>query len=72
MTWLVRIIVLGVEVYGLVYALKLAHHENYRGALIRLAFEVVLVLVFVGCHILVEMLLLRDRRSGYPWWHPRR
>jgi hypothetical protein len=68
MTWVVRIIALGLELFGLYYVLKLAHQDNYRGALTRLAFEVVLVLVFVTCHVFVEMVLRDDRRGGPPWW----
>jgi hypothetical protein len=67
MTWLVRLVALGIELYGLYYVLKFAHQDNYRGALTRLGFEVVLVLVFVGCHLVVEM-MLRDKRRGPPWW----
>lgn len=68
MTWLVRIIALGLEVYGLIYVLKLAHQENYRGALTRLAFEVLVVLVFVTCHVVVEMVLRKKKGGGPPWW----
>jgi hypothetical protein len=57
MTWVVRIVALGIELYGLYYVLKLAHQDNYRGALTRLGFDVLLVLIFVGCHIIVEAML---------------
>jgi hypothetical protein len=68
MTWLVRIIALGLEVYGLIYVLKLAHQENYRGALTRLVFEVLVVLVFVTCHVVVEMVLRKKKGGWPPWW----
>lgn len=68
MNWVVRLVALGIELSGLYYVLKLAHQDNYRGALTRLAFEVVLVLVFVTCHLVVEMMLRNNRRGGPPWW----
>ncbi|HEY6218383.1 MAG TPA: hypothetical protein VIW74_17065 [Pyrinomonadaceae bacterium] len=68
MTWVVRIVALGIKLFGLYYVLKLAHHDNYRGALTWLLFEVILVLIFVSCHIIVEAMLREKRQGSRPWW----
>jgi hypothetical protein len=68
MTWVVRIVALGLELAGLYFVLKLAHQDNYRGALTRLGFDVLLVLIFVSCHLVVEAMLRGRKQGRRPWW----
>ena len=69
MTRVIRWVVLAVELVGLYFVLKLAHQDNFKGALTWLAFHVVVLFVFVISHLLIEMLLRKNKRGGGPpWW----
>ena len=69
MTWVIRLVALAVELLGLYFVLRLAHQDNFKRALTRLAFDVVVLFVFVISHLLIEMLLRKNRRGGgRPWW----
>ena len=71
---IVRSVVLVIELVGLFFVLKLAHEGNFGGALYRLGFDVLVILVFVLTHILVELVLRRfdtPKRGawqGREWW----
>lgn len=69
MTWVIRLAATAIELSGLYFVLKLAHEENFMGAFKRLAFDLVVLFVFVISHLLIEMLLRKsDRKGGRPWW----
>jgi len=74
MLWVVRLTVLVIELVGLFFTVKLAHDGNFGGALSRLAFDVLVVLVFVLSHALVEQILgklsvkKKGAWEGRTWW----
>lgn len=60
MAWLIRLTAFGIELLGLYFVLKHADEGHFGAALIRLIFDVVVVLVFVSSHVLIETILMRS------------
>lgn len=69
MIWVLRLVVLLVELAGLFFAIRLVHDGEFGVAFLRLLFETAILIMFVLTHCLIEWILSRNTlKNRNRWW----